>query len=183
MKDVDFKDLLEEGRDDLIDARQLAVGGDVAMTMAMYHIRQAAEKFINAFAIYKGIELDPNLGIKELWLSTGEENEDAGKILDRLIEKTGPENAEVLRDRVTDVVNLMRFVYEKMEIIPAEMPEVKKSVRNIRTKKTQRPKRNLRQQKRFFVCRDCGVNIPFTRHTSRGRVVCPQCGRLMRLIY
>jgi len=178
---VGIEDLLADGREDLIDARQLAVGGEDARQMALYHARQAAEKFINAMAAYKNIQAGPVSDLKILWKSLDVNDEELDKVVDELLDSTLPETAELLLKKVNTVLDLMKIAHKMIKIVPKDLPEVILPNKSARKKNAPAPRRPVRQ-KRFFVCNRCGVNIPFTHHTSRGRVICPHCGGLMRLV-
>lgn len=182
MGEPGFEDVLAEGREDLIDARQLSVAGKDARSMAIYHARQAAEKFITAFAKHKGVQPGPDPGLKAMWNALGEKDDALGKIVDSLVDDTVPENADILLERVNNLLKLMDFVYKNTGIVPGELPDVPEPKKEPVPVK-RRVASQSGQQKRFFVCNRCGVNIPFSHHTARGRVICPHCGRLMRMVY
>ena len=182
MEDNGFMSVLNEGWDDLMDARQLASHGGDAGSMALYHTRLAVEKFLKALAMSRTIEIDRTWGLKDLWAALKESDEDLTQGIEALSTNGNTVEPDYLAKQLDVAVKLMDFVYGALGVEHEELPEIKPVPKNNTAHKKRTTRRDPRRRKRFYVCPRCGVNVPFTHRTARGRVICPHCGGLMRLV-
>ena len=182
MDEISYTEILQEGREDLIDARQLAVSGIEARSMAIYHARQATEKLLQSLAQARGIQPNYTWSIQQLWSAIGEEQPDISDCVTVLTEQHEDTDEEGLKQVIDAALKVMEFVYGALGVEAEPLPEVRAPVMRPKAQNKSPRKRNVSRGKRFYVCSRCGVKVPFTHQTARGRVPCPQCGRLMRLI-
>ncbi len=182
MEENDFMEVLSEGWDDLVDARQLAAHGGDAASMALYHARQAVEKFLRALAMSKAIKINITWGLPDLWAALDESDAELQQSVEALSVKDEDAESDHLSERIEAAVKLMDFVYGALGVQHEDLPEIKPVPRAGTSRKKIAPRRDTRRRKRFYMCPRCGVNIPFTHQTARGRVICPHCGGLMRLV-
>jgi len=216
VKDSMVKEAIEEAREDILDAKELArrTGG---VQMSLWHAGQAIEKFLRV--VSKTAKLDASA----LWdsrrvyevikdLEGAAELEASVDLIVGLVSDSGegpkPSNRHHMAIAAAERIHV--FVLRMLGMDAPEqagkIPEpifpkapgpsatgesgdkgrdgTRDRSRHRGSRRTGRHPRGRSNSyvKVFLICRACGVRIPQTRQTARGRVPCPMCGRAMNRV-
>ncbi|NOZ01513.1 MAG: hypothetical protein GXP54_06440 [Deltaproteobacteria bacterium] len=209
--DPRVKSDFEEAEGDMEDARELATRSGGAV-MSAWHAGQAAEKFLRTLAAAADIEVSVMWDIRRVFEAVRglADASEMAEVVD-VIAGSGESGAAppcanhhhraiAAASRIRRAA--LRLLGGKVEGEDEPIPEPVSGGRSRsgphddsnRQGRPHRgrggPPRSGRSErdrrtsfvKTFLICHNCGVRIPRTRQTARGRVPCPLCGRPMRTV-
>jgi len=209
--DDEAQEMLEDAKEDLVDAEDLAKRGGSAM--AMYHAAQSAQKYLAAFGRAATHEIALTWDLRRVYDTVKDEKgvEDMEQDVALLAESSTPKKSGGTREasqlalrsarRVERAVLLLLGLEAPPEVLepepivvtPAVAPEAEPETAatpSAPSSERTRPElpqgrsnrdRETSYVKTFLLCRTCGVRLPRTRQTARGLVPCPHCGKPMTL--
>ena len=210
LDDPDVKEGIEDAEGDMEDAAELARRSGGA-SMSAWHAGQAAEKFLRTLAAAADLQVSATWDLRRVFEVVGK-LKGASEMEAMVAVITGPgkgsdppgpanqhHRAIAAATRIKALVTWLlggpvpgeeTRVPEPVRHAPRP-PAGKKSGRGPGGPRNRRPRpgpgrsdRDRRSSfvKMFLMCHNCGVRIPRTRQTARGRVPCPLCNRPMKLV-